>query len=72
VYNAMVQCVEDYHKENGHLDRKSYAIKGQEQLTKIEFGLAMNKYVGREPEYKRQLMRNFKLYVEDNDERVDN
>ena len=67
VYNHMVQLVEDFHKDNGHLDRKSYAIKGQEELDRIAFGLAMCKYVGREPDYRARIMSNFKLYVEDND-----
>lgn len=67
VYNNMVHCVETFHENNKQLDRKSYAIKGQQELSAIEFGLAMSKYVGREPEYKKQLMRNFKMYVEDND-----
>jgi T4 RnlA family RNA ligase len=67
VYNHMVQLVEDFHKDNGHLDRKSYAIKGQEELDRIAFGLVMCKYVGREPDYRARIMSNFKLYVEDND-----
>jgi T4 RnlA family RNA ligase len=70
VYNSMVQLVEDYHTENGHLDRKSYAVKGQVELDKIAFGLAMCKYVGREPDYRARIMSNFKLYVEDNDAKV--
>lgn len=70
VYNHMVQLVEDFHKDNGHLDRKSYAIKGQEELDQIAFGLAMCLYSGRVPDYRGRIMKNFKLYVEDNDAEI--
>jgi T4 RnlA family RNA ligase len=67
VYNSMVQSVEDFHRDNKHLDRKSYAIKGQEELDKIAFGLAMCLYSGRKPDYRGRIMSNYKLWVEDND-----
>jgi RNA ligase len=70
VYNHMVKCVEDFYEVNKSLDRKSYAIKGQSELDTIAFGLAMSKYLGREPDYRGRLMSNFKLYVEDNDAEI--
>ena len=44
---------------NKELDRKSYAIKGQEMLTSSEFGLAMALYLGKEPDYIKILVKNF-------------
>lgn len=53
IYNAMVKMVEDYHEQNKHLDRKTYAIQGQEHFKgTLYFGLAMNKYTGKEMNYK--------------------
>ena len=66
-HNHMVQCVEDFYEENGDLDRKSYAIMLAQDPVFLEFGLAMTLYTGHVPDYKRQLMKNFKMYVEDND-----
>lgn len=50
-YNHLVHTVEDFYTTNKLLDRKSYAIKGQAELG-FEFGLAMSKYLGKEPDYK--------------------
>jgi len=69
-YNHMVSCVEQYHSENKDLDQKSYAIKGQQELDRLHFGLAMSKYHGKQVDYKQSLMRNFKKFVEDNDEQA--
>ena len=67
-YNGTVAAVEDFHTRNAGLERKDYAILGQQELSKMEFGLAMQKYTGKEPNYKESVMKNFKLFVEDNDE----
>ncbi len=57
VYNHMVKVVEDFYNENKGLDRKSYAIKGQQDPSLVNgkisyFGLVMNKYVGKPVDYK--------------------
>jgi RNA ligase len=57
IYNGMIKTVESYYESNKHLDRKDYAIKGQtdESLKSGAlsfFGLAMNKYVGKQVDYK--------------------
>lgn len=57
IYNHMVSLVENFYNENKHLDRKSYAIKAQQdQSLRYQsisyFGLAMNKYVGKSIDYK--------------------
>lgn len=60
LYNEMVKTVEAYYEANKHLDRKSYAIKGQQELKRMYFGLAMMKYTDREPNYKDFLKRQWK------------
>jgi RNA ligase len=67
-YNHLVSSVESYYDENKDLDQKSYAIKGQQELDKIGFSLAMQKFHGKEVNYRERLIKNFKLFVEDNDE----
>jgi RNA ligase len=57
IYNGMVKAVEAFYEENKTLDRKAYAIKGQQDETLKSgalsyFGLAMNKYVGKSVDYK--------------------
>lgn len=51
-YNHMVDTVERFHERNKHLDRKEYAILGQQELDRMYFGLAMNKYTGKSVDYK--------------------
>ena len=60
LYNHMVKVVETYYEHNKQLDRKSYAIKGQQQLDRMYFGLAMNKYVGKPIDYKMYLKSKWK------------
>lgn len=50
-FNAFVKQVEDFYEANKGLDRKSYAIKGQQEL-KNTFSLAMSKYLGKEVNFK--------------------
>jgi T4 RnlA family RNA ligase len=60
-YNHMISFVEKYYEENRNLVRKDYAIKGKEILGDY-FGLAMNKYTGREPNYKEFAIKNWKIF----------
>jgi RNA ligase len=66
--NSMVHSVESFHKENKHLDRKSYAIKGQNDLNRMEFNCAMRLFTGGTVDYEEMLVKNFKQFVEDNDD----
>lgn len=50
-YNHLVKTVEDFYRDNKDLDRKSFALKGQQEL-KSFFSLAMQKYVGKPMDYK--------------------
>lgn len=55
--NYIVNTVTKYWQDNNHLDRKSYAIKGQEELHPIMFSLAMRYYTdGQEPNWKGNLL----------------
>jgi T4 RnlA family RNA ligase len=61
VFNQMVKMVETYYEENRALDRKSFAIKGQEHFKDtFYFGLAMNRYVGKPVDYKQFLKSKWK------------
>jgi T4 RnlA family RNA ligase len=61
IYNSMVELVETFYEDNKHLERKEYAIKGQVDCGQY-FGLAMGKYLGREPDYKAYMVKNRKDY----------
>lgn len=52
IYNTYVKAVEEFYAANKHLDRKSYAIKGQQELPQLYFGTAMNLYVQKLVNYK--------------------
>lgn len=60
LYNHLVATVENFYNANKHLDRKDYAILGQEKLTRREFGLAMSKYTGKEVNYKEFMKKSWK------------
>lgn len=65
-YNTTVMNVESYHENNKHLDRKDYAIKGQQELSRLEFNLTMQLYSGKIPNYKEMVLRNFEQFLGDN------
>ena len=60
IYNHMVAVVEDFYEANKHLERKDYAVKGQQELEKLHFSLAMSKYIGREVDYKATMVKHRK------------
>lgn len=62
LYNHLVDGVERFYERNKDLDRKSYAIKGQEELNSKQFGLAMSKYLGKEVDYKGHMIKKWKDY----------
>ena len=59
-YNHMVDQVERYYERNKDLSQKDYAIKGQAELERMYFGLAMNKYVEKPVDYKAFLKKQWK------------
>lgn len=71
IYNHMVDTVERFYERNKKMERKDYAILGQEELDKALFGLAMNKYLGKEVDYKAFMVKNRKSYGIKDDPEVD-
>ena len=67
-YNNLVFVVETFHKENCGLERKEYAILGQKELTKGQFGLAMNMYLGKEVRFKEFMKKHWKSFGVKEDE----
>lgn len=61
-YNHLVETVEMFYETNKKLERKEYAILGQKELTKMFFGLAMSKYLGKSVDYKDFMTRHWKDY----------
>lgn len=59
-YNHMVDTVERFYERNKHMERKEYAILGNVELTKGFFGLAMQKYLGNDIDYKAFLKKQWK------------
>lgn len=62
LYNHTVDVVERFYARNKALDRKDYAILGQGELSKFEFGLAINKYIGRPANYKEEMKKRWKQF----------
>lgn len=62
MYNHLVRLVEDYHREHMMVDRKTYAIGAQGlELNGLRLlGLAMNVYLGKDPDFKGFLKSKYK------------
>ena len=61
-FNHLVDTVERFYERNKELERKDYAILGQEELTRMQFGLAMNKYTGKTFSYKDVMKKAWKSF----------
>lgn len=63
IFNHIHKTVFSFYEENKHLDRKEYAIKGQDMLAKDgTFSLAMNAYLNKEVDIKAFMVKNYKKY----------
>lgn len=62
IYNHTVDSVEKFYDANKGLERKEYAILGQQELDKKIFGLAMSKYLGKDCDYKAFLRKHYKSF----------
>lgn len=60
LYNNMVSVVEQFYNDNKELTRKEYAIKGQSEIPRLYFSLAMNKYLNKDPNYKQFMKSKYK------------
>jgi len=63
--NHLVKPVDVFYNENKNLERKDYAIKGQKELRRDQFTLAMAKYSGKDIDYKSYISKNYKIYLQD-------
>lgn len=61
-YLNVIRVVGEYYSANKDLDRKSYAVKGQERLPRELFSLAMTKYLGREVDYKEWAIKHYEYF----------
>ena len=59
----LVKPVERFYDENKDLERKDFAIKGQQELRRDQFSLAMAKYSGKEMDYKAFVAKNHRDYL---------
>ena len=62
IYNHTADSVEKFYDANKTLERKEYAILGQQTLDKKIFGLAMTKYLGKEVDYVAFLRKHYKSF----------
>jgi T4 RnlA family RNA ligase len=60
IYRELEKNVDGFVKENGHLDRKDFAIKGTAELPRLYFALAMNMYLGKSNDYQEWLVKHYK------------
>lgn len=63
LYAQFVHDVEAFYTFNQDLDRKSYAIKGQVELSPQQFHCAMSLYLGKNVDYDTVLIKNTDLYL---------
>lgn len=61
-FDHFVNLVETFYENNKGLERKDYAIKGQQELRREVFSLAMSKYLGREVNYKEWAVKHIELF----------
>lgn len=62
LFNSMVKEVTDFCSTNKDLDRKSFAIKGQAEVTRLYFGLCMTMYQGKEVDFKGFMKSHYKYF----------
>jgi len=61
-YNHLVDTVERFYERNKGLERKEYAILGQQEMDRMQFGLAMMKYLDKPVSYKDAMKKAWKHY----------
>jgi len=61
-FNNMVETVKQYHEDNKHLDRKTYAIQSK-NLDDGLMSLYMNAYTGKENNFKEFSLKHFEMFI---------
>lgn len=66
-YNTLVSSTEKFVSENGHLERKAFALKAKEEVLNENgaLGAVFTLYDGKEPDYKGILRKNMKNIIKD-------
>ena len=59
----LVKPAEKFYDDNKHLERRDYAIKGQQELRRDQFSLAIGKYIGKDIDYKAFVAKNHRDYL---------
>ena len=68
IYRNLTSTVAKFYNDNKKLERKEYAILGQQNLNKGEFSLAMQSYLGKIVDYKAFMIKHYKSYgIKDDD-----
>ena len=63
IIGDLVSSVELFYEDNKNLERKDYAIKGQQELPRYKFSAAMNLYLNKPNDYKLILEKNVKMFT---------
>ena len=61
-FNHIVNTTERFYMQNKNLERKEFAILGQQKLPRELFSLAMNLYLGKETDYKQFMIKHYENY----------
>lgn len=69
--NRLLKASEGFYEAHKSLERKDYAIKGQQELDRDQFNIAMGLYSGKEIDYKNFIMKNAKKYLEEYETTLD-
>ena len=63
--NHLMKPVTAFYEAHRALERKDFAIKGQQELSREQFSLVMGMYSGKEIDYKDFISRNYKKFLVD-------
>jgi len=61
----MTKPVDTFYDTNKDLERKEYAIKGQQELDRRQFAIAMGRYSGKDIDYKTLIQKNHQEFLRD-------
>lgn len=61
----MTKPVDTFWEANKHLERKDFAIKGQQELDGKQFAIAMGRYTGKSVDYKTLVKKNYQEFLRD-------
>jgi len=71
IVNRLLKASNSFYEAHKSLERKDYAIKGQQELERDQFNIAMGLYSGKEIDYKKFIMKNAKKYLEEYETTLD-